>query len=468
MAEKMIRYDYTNARAEAVGAATGLSAQEFAAAEAHLARVYTQAQAARSGWGFSKLPYCDSEAEALTGVGNEIAGQCDDFVVIGIGGSALGAIALHSSCNPPFYNYSTRATRGNRPRMFVPDNIDPLLIGNLLATLNPARTIVNVIAKSGSTAETMANFLVVRGWLEAALGAEWTKHVILTTDPEKGALRALAKTHKLRCLDIPPDVGGRFSVLTPVGLLPAAVEGIEIKALLRGARDMLERCAGADWRRDPAFFNAAVHYLFDTRKNIRLNVLMPYAQSLRDVADWFRQLWAESLGKRVNRRGDAVHCGPTPINALGATDQHSQVQLYVEGPADKLFTFIHADQFAMQAPIPEGFSNDPAFAYLAGHSLNKLLHAEEFATRAALTKAGRPNVTIALPAVNPYYIGQLLLLFELQTAYAGELYDINAFDQPGVEQGKVYTYALMGRDGYEDARAELKQMELARPDCVVQ
>lgn len=467
MAEtKVLRYDYTNARAEAVGAA-GLSAQEFAAAEAQLARVYTQAQAARASWGFTKLPYRAADAEMLAALGNELATQCDDFVVIGIGGSALGALALHTSCNPPFYNVMTREARGGRPRMFVPDNIDPLLISNLLSTLNPARTIVNVIAKSGSTAETMANFLVVRGWLEQALGSDWSKHIILTTDPEKGALRTLANTHKLRCLDIPPDVGGRFSVLTPVGLLPAAVEGIEIKALLNGARDMLERCAGTEWRRDPAFFNAAVHYLFDVRKNIRMNVLMPYAQSLRDIADWFRQLWAESLGKRVNRRGEVVQCGLTPINALGATDQHSQVQLYVEGPVDKLFTFIHVDQFSVQTPIPQGFSNDPAFTYLAGQSLNKLLHAEEFATRAALTKAGRPNVTIALPAVNPYYIGQLLLFFELQTAYAGELYDINAFDQPGVEQGKVFTYALMGREGYEAARDELKHMELARPDCIV-
>jgi len=466
MAEKILRYDYTNARAEAVGAA-GLTTHDMAEAEAHLARVYTQAQAARSGWGFTKLPYREAEADMLTALGNELAAQCDDFVVIGIGGSALGAIALHSSCNPPFYNYSSRQARGNRPRMFVPDNIDPLLIGNLLATLNPARTIVNVIAKSGSTAETMANFLVVRAWLEQALGSDWKSHVVLTTDPAKGALRALATSHNLRCLDIPPDVGGRFSVLTPVGLLPAAVEGIEIKALLRGARDMLERCAGTDWRRDPAFFNAALHYLFDVRKNIRMNVLMPYAQSLRDIADWFRQLWAESLGKRVNRRGEVVHCGLTPINALGATDQHSQVQLYVEGPVDKLFTFIHTDQFAVQTAIPKGFSTDPAFAYLSGQTLNKLLHAEEFATRAALTKAGRPNATISLPAINPYYIGQLLLFFELQTAYAGELYDINAFDQPGVEQGKVFTYALMGREGYEAARAELKQMELARPDCII-
>ncbi|MCX7847625.1 MAG: glucose-6-phosphate isomerase [bacterium] len=466
MAEKMLRYDFTNVRAEAVGAA-GLGAEDWAAAESYLGRVYAQAQAARSSWGFTKLPYRDGEADALIALANELASQCDNFVVIGIGGSALGAIALHSSCNPPFYNLMPRESRGNRPRLFIPDNIDPVLISNLLATLDPARTIVNVVAKSGSTAETMANFLVVQAWLQRAVGSAWTKHVVITTDPEKGALRALARERGLRALEIPPDVGGRFSVLTPVGLLPAAVEGIEIKALLRGARDMLERCGGSEWRHDPAFMNAAIHYLYDVRKQIRIHVMMPYAQGLRDVADWFRQLWAESLGKRVNRRGEVVQCGPTPVNALGATDQHSQVQLYVEGPVDKLFTFIHVDQFSVQTSIPAGFSDDPAFSYLSGQSLNKLLHAEEFATRAALTKAGRPHVAIALPAINPYYVGQLLMFLELQTAYAGELYDINAFDQPGVEQGKIFTYALMGRAGYDAARAELKGMELSRPDCII-
>lgn len=466
MAEKFLRYDYTNALAEAVGAA-GLRADELKEAEALLARTYAQAQVARNEWGFTKLPYRETEADRIEALASELAAECDDFVVIGIGGSALGAIALHTSCNPPFYNLLPRAARGNRPRIFVPDNIDPVLIHNLLSTLTPQRTIVNVVAKSGSTAETMANFLVVRAWLEQGVGSAWTKHVVITTDPEKGALRALAQKLQLRCLDIPPDVGGRFSVLTPVGLLPAAVEGIEIKALLRGARDMLERCSHVEWRHDPAFMNAALHYLFDVRRQIRINVLMPYAQALKDVADWFRQLWAESLGKRVNRRGEVVQCGLTPVNALGATDQHSQVQLYVEGPVDKLFTFIHVDQFAAQVPIPTGFSDDPAFAYLEGQSLNKLFHAEEFATRAALTKAGRPHVTISLPAVNPYYLGQLLMFFELQTAYAGELYDINAFDQPGVEQGKIFTYALMGRTGFDAARAELKEMALTRPECIV-
>ena len=195
--------------------------------------------------------------------------------------------------------------------------------------------------------------------------------------------------------------------------------------------------------------------------------MMPYCQKLRDIADWFRQLWAESLGKRLNRNNEEIFCGLTPVKALGATDQHSQVQLYVEGPLDKLFTLLHVEQFGNQLPIPEAFDDEPAFAYLGGHSLNKLLHAEEYATQAALTKAKRPNLTISLPAVNAYYIGQLLYFFELQTAYAGELYNIDAFDQPGVEQGKIFTYALMGREGYEEARDELESTSLSDPEKII-
>jgi len=224
---------------------------------------------------------------------------------------------------------------------------------------------------------------------------------------------------------------------------------------------MLTQCDNADWQTNPAFFNAVIHYLYDTRKQIRLSVMMPYAQSLREIADWFRQLWAESLGKQVNRAGEEVFCGLTPIKALGATDQHSQVQLYAEGPVDKLITFIHVENFGTETTIPQTFGDNPAFSYLGGKSLNELMHAEEYATRAALTKACRPNLTLSIPAVTPYYLGQLLMFLELQTAYIGELYNINVFDQPGVEQGKIFTSALMGREGFDEARLELESMKLS-------
>jgi len=464
MPDACVKLDYTLACADAVGP-HGLAPSDFDSDA--LARIYDQARRVAPQWGFTQLPARLDSADALVGLGDTLAKECDDFVVIGIGGSALGNITLHASLNPPSYNLASREARGDRPRIHVPDNVDPVLIASLLDTLVPERTCVNVIAKSGSTAETLANFLVVRALLEQGVGAGWTDHVVFTTDPEKGALRALGRELGIRMLEVPPNVGGRFSVLSPVGLLSASVEGIEVKALLQGAQAMLERCQCADWRANPAFFNAVLHYLFDVRKGVRMNVMMPYAQSLREIADWFRQLWAESLGKCVDRSGQPIECGLTPIKALGATDQHSQVQLYVEGPPDKFTTFLHVDQFPVTTTITPAFKDEAAFAYLGGRTLNELLHAEEKATRAALAKAGRPSVTISLPAVNAYYLGQLLFMFELQTAYAGELYNIDAFDQPGVEQGKIFTYALMGRDGYADARRELEGMQLSNPQCVI-
>lgn len=463
MNERYFTYDYTNV----MNVTHGLTTGDFDAAKEHIENAYANARAAAPTWGFRSLPYATEDLTRITELAHRYADECDDFVVVGIGGSALGNSALHSSLNGLYYNLKEREARGGTPRIHVPDNVDPTLLQDLLSVLNPRRTCINVIAKSGSTAETIANFFVLRDFLMQAWGDEWVTRIIITTDPEKGPLRALAQELSIPTLSIPPAVGGRFSVLSPVGLLSAAIEKIEINSLLRGARDMDMRCDTPDWHDNPAFTAAVINYLLDTRKDTRLSVMMPYAQRLRDISEWFCQLWAESLGKRYDRQGNEVWVGPTPIKALGATDQHSQVQLYIEGPRDKFITFMHVEDFGATVAIPPAYDSHDAFAYLGGHTLNDLLHAEEYATKAALTKAGRPHATLSLPAVNAYYIGQLLFFLELQTAYAGELYNINAFDQPGVEQGKIFTYALMGRKGYENARDELESMTLSSPDFII-
>ena len=467
MSSTELTLNYTNVLSRAIGDDNGLSSDEFKAEMPAITRAFESARKALPAWGFTTLPRKTERAKAIITLADSLAARCDDFVVIGIGGSALGNITLQTSLNPPFYNLMTRVARGNRPRIHVPDNIDPVLISNLLSTLDPGKTVVNVIAKSGKTSETLSNFLIFKDFLEKRLGPAWKNQVVITTDPENGPLRALAEELDILTLDVPPDVGGRFSVLSPVGLLSAAVAGISITEVLAGADEMLARCSQAAWDKNPAFYSAVIHYLYDVRKNIRMSVLMPYAQSLRDIADWFRQIWAESLGKRIDRQGKEVFCGLTPIKALGATDQHSQIQLYAEGPVDKLITFIHVDSFGTETVIPAAFSDKPDIAYLGSKTLNELLHAEEYATRAALTKAGRPSLTISLPEISARTIGRLLMFFELQTAYAGELYDINAFDQPGVEQGKIFTSALMGREGFTEARTELEQMNLSDPECSI-
>lgn len=317
----------------------------------------------------------------------------------------------------------------------------------------------NVITKSGGTAETMSEFLVFRDAVIRKLGPErHIEHIVITTDPEKGELREIVRTHGYTSLPIPPDVGGRFSVLSAVGLLSAAVTGIDIHKLLKGAAEMDKICKSSDklWE-NPALTGAALHYLMDKAKGKNIQVMMPYSHALRDVADWFRQLWAESLGKRVDRAGKVVHTGQTPEKAVGATDQHSVMQLYIEGPFDKVVTFLTVDEFNTTVEIPAAFEEYDSVKYLGGHTLNELINAEQRATELSLTQSGKPNCAIRLRRVDEQSVGALLFLLEMQTAYAGELYNINAFDQPGVELGKNFTYGLMGRKGFEAKRKEVEQ-----------
>jgi glucose-6-phosphate isomerase len=283
------------------------------------------------------------------------------------------------------------------------------------------------------------------------------ERMVITTDPAKGELREIVNKFGYQSLPIPSDVGGRWSVLSAVGLLSASVTGIDIHKLLAGAAEMDAICkkSGNLWE-NPALTGAALHYLMDKAKGKNIQVMMAYSHALRDVADWFRQLWAESLGKRVDRAGKLVHCGQTPEKAVGATDQHSVMQLYIEGPYDKVVTFLTVDEFGSRCDIPHAFPEYEAVKYLGGHTMNELLNAEGKATELALTQSGKPNCAIRVSKVDERTVGALLYLLEMQTAYAGELYNVNAYDQPGVELGKVNTYALMGRKGFEAKRREVE------------
>ena len=382
-------------------------------------------------------------------------GQAHDHVVVlGIGGSALGARALLTALRRPAWNEWDDEGRDFFPRLTVLDNVDPTTIDAALRRIDPRRVLVNVISKSGGTAETMAQYLVVRAWLEEALGGAAYRHLVFTTDPERGALRELAARESIATLSVPPGVGGRFSVLSPVGLLPAALVGIDIAALLAGARRAVERAESDDLMQNPAALYAALHWAADTALGARLDVLMPYTDRLREFAEWYRQLWAESLGKRVDRQGRIVHTGPTPVAAVGATDQHSQVQLFMEGPFDKVITFAVVEDLGEDVKIPAGSaaSNAPPLpkdlAYLPGHTLGELLRAEYEATAAALAQMGRMSCTLRLPDLSAETLGEAIMFFQIATGYAGVYYGIDPFDQPGVELGKQLTYGAMGRPGY--------------------
>ena len=450
-----LRYDFNNLMTDRVGS-HGIT-------EAELTNLAPQIAAAAAAiekmpLGFRKLPYNTQLADEVAAMASGIQERCDNFVVVGIGGSALGNIALHSALNHPEYNHLIRPPRRG-PRLFVPDNVDPDRINALLDAVDLENTVFNVITKSGGTAETMSEFLIFREALIRKLGKEkHVEHIVITTDPAKGELREIVQKFGYQSLPIPPDVGGRFSVLSAVGLLSAAVTGIDIHKLLAGAAAMDKLCqqSSALWE-NPALTGAALHYIMDKAKGKNVQVMMPYSHALRDVADWFRQLWAESLGKRVDRDGKVVHVGQTPEKAVGATDQHSVMQLYIEGPFDKVVTFLTVDEFHTTSEIAHAFPEYEAVKYLGGHTLNELINAAQRATELALTQSGKPNCAIRVKRVDEATVGALLYLLEMQTAYAGEFYNVNAFDQPGVELGKVFTYGLMGRKGFEAKRTEVEK-----------
>ena len=400
-------------------------------------------------YGFYGLGEQTETVRAIRRFAEGVGQAFDHVLVLGIGGSALGTRALVNALRPPAWNELSDEGREYYPRITVLENVDPSSIAAALARIDPRRAFVNVISKSGGTAETLAQYLVVRQWLDDALGPDAAvRHLAFTTDPVKGPLRALARTEGIPALEVPPEVGGRFSVLTAVGLLPAALVGIDIEGLLAGARKALAKAERDSLLANPAALFAALHWAADVWLGARIHAFMPYSDRLRELAAWFVQLWAESLGKRLDRRGEVVHAGPTPLAAVGATDQHSQLQLFMEGPYDKVVCFLRLENPGPEVRIPERAGLPEELAYLQGHGIGELLLAEQEATSSALASRGRMNATIALPRLDAESVGELLMFFQLATGFAGVWYGVDPFDQPGVELGKRLTFAAMGRPGF--------------------
>jgi glucose-6-phosphate isomerase len=409
--------------------------------------------------GFVDIANDDDLRDRCTDFAEKVRGKFDDVVILGIGGSALGPIALRTALRPSGWNMLSTDARGGFPRLQVLDNVDPETIAALLDRLDLSRTLFVVTSKSGGTAETMSQYMIVDERVKKA-GLPVTDHFVFVTDPSQGALRTLSRGLSIPALDIPPNVGGRFSVLTPVGVLPAALIGIDVSLLLAGAAQMADRCATPELERNPAGTLAMLQWLADTRLGKTISVLMPYSDPLRDFAGWFVQLWAESLGKHTSDGGSV---GSTPLPALGATDQHSQVQLFMEGPKNKTVTFISVENRATDVTIPRSFTDVKELGYLGGHSLAELIDIEQRANAGALAKRGRPNLTLHIERVDPRHVGALMMLFELATAYAGQLYGVDAFNQPGVELGKQFAYAQLGRPGADDAKKEWESLPKSDP-----
>ncbi len=455
-----IKLYYRNVMADVVGPEHGLAESDLDDAARDMGEIVKAVERER-GEGehrYRDLPKDREMLQAVQAACERHRPGCETLVVCGIGGSALGNIALQTALNPYTHNLLP-ADKRNGPRLFVMDNVDPMQFGSLLDVLEDQldTTLFNVISKSGETAETAAQFLVVRDMLQRKLGPDGPKNrIVVTTDQAKGTMRTIVDDEGYASLVVPDGVGGRFSVLSAVGLFSAGLCGIDMAGLLDGAAEMSERVAEVELRKNPAALIAAIHVLMYER-NKRMHVMMPYSYHLKDMADWYRQLWAESLGKQRSKYKMGVFVGPTPINALGATDQHSQVQLYREGPNDKVFTILAVEEFDREVTMPEADEAVSAMSYLGGQEMGTLLNNERRATEQALIASKRPTLTIRFPAISAHTVGQFIMLYEAATTLAGRRLGIDPYDQPAVELGKVYTFALMGREGHEDTAKDLQE-----------
>lgn len=400
--------------------------------------------------GFPGLPFLETEARAVARAAAAMRRRFTHLLVLGIGGSALGARAVHEALG---------GSAGRRGLLLaVADNVDPDAFFPLLRSLPMKRTVVVAISKSGGTAETNAQLALAIDALKKANGRGWRDHLVLVTDPERGAFRRMAASEGIASFPVPPNVGGRFSVLSPVGLLPLAAAGVSAGRLLAGARRMEGIIRRERGERNPAVFAAAVyaHYMIENPKPVQ--VWFTYGNGLDRVAEWWQQLWGESLGKR---RPDGSVFGQTPARAVGVTDQHSQVQLYQDGPPDKIFTFIKWKKGRAKGNVPRaGFA--PDMAVLGGRPLRDLFEAEFEGTIGALFRAGRPIVRIEIGGRDEENVGAFLHLWEWVTALVGTIGGVDPFDQPGVEEGKKITRALMGGDGSGKPPAGLREAAAGR------
>ncbi len=451
-----LTFDFKNMMTDQIGPVHGMGEEECARAFPLLDDVYRTFRESRNkgNLAFLDLPY--QPTEKIKTLAKKVQGRFENFVLLGIGGSALGPIAIQQALHSPYYNLLSKKERGG-PRMFFLDNVDPTEVASLLEVLDPSKTAVNVVTKSGGTIETLAQFLIVQKWIYKKVGKEkGAAHFIVTTDPKKGTLREIAQKEGYATLEIPEPVGGRFSVLTPVGLFPAAVSGIDIDLMLQGAADLDQEFQKVPPHENAAVWGAFVHHWAYLIKRRNILVLMPYSEALVGVAQWFVQLWAESLGKEKDISGKRISVGQTPVVAVGATDQHSQLQLYMEGPVDKTIQFLVVGSFGKDLPFPTVRSDTP-IGLLAGHTLGSLLKIEQRAIEASLVESGRPNCKLIVPEINPYYLGALFYFFEFQTAFAGKLYGINPFDQPGVEAGKRIIHKLLKEEGQNRTKEASKR-----------
>lgn len=428
MGRSDLQFDYENCLAEQIGTA-GLTLKQIEGAAKTTSSALTGLKNLRKlgQLPFWDLPKQDEDLQKIIRVADEKAGEFNHFILIGIGGSSLGPEVL------------IRALAHSSPKKFyLVDHLDSDRLQRVMDEIDPKKTCLVIVSKSGNTYESLASFLIVRDFLKKELGIGYRRHVVVITDPIQGPLRKMVAEEKLESFSIPSGVGGRFSVLTAVGLFPAAFFGIDVEDLVAGARAMDETSQRDDLLENSPALSATLHYLFATKKGRGLRVMMTYHEALHSYGDWFAQLWAESLGKKMSLKGKIIMAGSTPIPAEGVRDQHSQLQLYLEGPQDKVVNFVTVDRGANLLIPKAPASLGERGRQLEGKGLGDLLKIEQEATISALVEEKRPCLAIRIPEVSAYTLGQLFMMAEIETAIAGALWGINPFDQPAVEIIKKY------------------------------
>lgn len=466
-----LKFDFNNMFDFSIGPGSGVTRKELddcaetsQRAAAHLAAVLKDREKRVTlGLEWANLPWQSGSAVSrIQLLGDEIARGYRNVIFLGIGGSYLGLKSAQDALCAPYYN-EFPSVRARRPRIyFEGNNLDPETLRTLLLNLDPRATFVVVISKSGETTETKAAFDVVEQWLRKHIGAGYGRQVFAITDPSSGALRKKVEAAQakdplsFRSYPLFKGVGGRYSELN-MGLLHLAVAGIPIASVLKGARDMAERCVVRQPAKNPAYLYALLHTILSRKKGKTIGIMMPFGEELKSTADWYCQLLAESTGKKYARkitrdasgreqwtqdRSRAVNAGRTPIATRGTNDLHSVQQNNIEGRNDKVVTFIKVEKFRKDIRIPGGKNS-----LLGGKSYAQLLSLAQEATEWALVREGRPNCTVVMPELSPYCWGQLLFFFEMATAFEGELLNINAFDQPGVEGYKNYMYYKLRKPG---------------------
>jgi glucose-6-phosphate isomerase len=414
----MITFDPGNAMASRVGSEHGLSDADLddaAKATGGLCERFRQG-CEEGKIGFARLPYKELPAHDAQAFAERNAGRFRNLVQVGIGGSALGATAIHGALCDRFHN-----DRGTRPRYYALDHADPEETRSLLEMLDPRETLYHVVSQPRDPAGAMAGFLDALDRLQKTVGEDWTNHLVVSTDPEKGFLRGFAKEHGIQAFEIPPEVGGRFSVLSPAGLLPAAMLGVDLLDLLDGAADAHEACEEEDPRKNPGFLFALVPYLLDRARGKRQPAVMPCARALRGAADWFRELWEESLGR------DPEAAAPT----FATADPHAR--RYVEGPNDAYLLFLEVAKFREEGRVPAALPAEAPPAALQGKAYSEILSSMRSGTERALLQARRPHATLRLDEISPRSLGALFFLLEAATLYAGWLYEVDPFDPQDLE-----------------------------------